>query len=203
MQNDITLFLGFGQMRFRDFIVNQAIKTNYREKILNKCDNAVISSIYTKLSDNLGYKIMDMVLCKNRQCSHQEWAKILERFAYDKSTNPKRFLEYNTERRRSYYFSENGVLYTGINGIDFEIVYPSDDKELYEKHRKFLDYAIIYYNHNVLKDKQYMMIGFNDKHRYYLCTDGKFYYTLGKGSYYKECTKRLNEYCTDLLMGLK
>lgn len=190
-------------MRFKDFIVNTAIKRNYKDKILSQSDNSVLDNVYTSISDKLGYKLLDVEKSSPIKCKNKDWERILTRYSYDNTDTPKRFLEYDVEDKTSYYFGENGLIYKGCAGKNFELVSMITKPKLYSKHSKFLDFVATYCVENQTVEKQFMLLGYNDKHRYYVCTDGKFYYKIDEQSSYQECSKNLHNHCLDLINTLE
>lgn len=189
-------------MRFRDYIVKEAITRNYKEKILSQSTNPLVDMIYSSLSTKLGYKLIFEKQESTIDVPNKEWKTILDRYAYGRDDIPKRFLIYDSDKKCSYYFGENGMIYTG-NGSNFTLAPILEHKEVYNKYGEFLSFATYYFETNKKMNKQYMLLGYNDKHRYYICTDSKFYYSLGENSKYKECTPKLNEYCYELVAKLE
>ena len=58
-------------MRFKDFMVKNAIQRNYNDKILCKSDSSVLDMVYTNIADKLGYKLVseekvDAIKCHNK-----------------------------------------------------------------------------------------------------------------------------------------
>ena len=190
-------------MRFRDYIVNTAIKRNYKSILKSNFDNLTVDNIYVTLADKFGYKINNVEKSKMPPCDNKVWEKILHRTTYDKNNDPKRFFEYDSVRKKSFYFSESGMLYTGICGVTFLQVSPITEPELYKEHEEFLNYVKTYYKTAKPNDKQYVMLGYNDKHRYYICSDKNFYYTLSDKSSYQRCSEKMNDYCYSLMTNLE
>lgn len=181
-------------MRFKDYIVNQAIERNYKDYVLLQNDNTVIDSIYSSLAKKLGFTMVDEIEVSSIKVNNK-WKNILSRYSYDKDLNPKRFLDYDTSNRRSIYFGENGKLFIG-NGATFKDLDENDD--YYKKYNDFLNFAKKYFIENKKSKKQFLLIGYDDKHFYYLGNDLKYYYKIGHNSNYNLCSDRLNKICQEM-----
>lgn len=190
-------------MRFKDYIVKTAIQRNYKDKILANSDNSLLDNIYASLANKFGYKLIDEVKESDIKCHNKDWKRILTRYSYDKSNSPKRFLEYDVEDKTSYYFSEQGMIYKGKQGTTFELVSLLAKPNIYNKYSEFLEYVRYYFSKKTESSKQYLMLGYNDKHMYYVCTDGNFYFKFSESSPYKECTERLKRECLNLIEVLE
>lgn len=180
-------------MRFKDYIVKRAIKINYdnivdSEKKLTLLDNAVLSA-----STKLGYKLLDTIKSKKSiDIPKKEWESILNRY-YGSVKSDKIYLEWDTGAHHAIYFDKQGYLYYGIDGIKYELISPIECFKLYNKHHDFLEFAKEYYKNIETIEKQYMLIGYDDKHRFYLCTDGKTYYKFTDKGSYQICTEKLQK----------
>lgn len=189
-------------MRFKDFLVSAAIIRNYNDKIKSICVNPVLDNVYATISNKLGYKLIDEEIVGSVSCPNNEWGKLVNRYAYEQTNNPKRFLAYDSNTKSSYYFGENGMIYVGIAAKEFKLVKILDNKELYNKYGDFLSFVTYYYEKNKQAKRQYLLIGYNDKHRYYIGNDSKYYYKISEKSSFKECTPKLNIICKNLISEL-
>lgn len=188
-------------MRFRDYIVNEAIERNYKEKILSQSTNPLMDMIYSSLASKLGYQLITEQQESTVKITNKDWKTLIDRYGHDKDGISKRYLEYDSDNKCSYYFGENGMIYKG-NGKEFTLVPILENKDIYNKYGEFLSFVSYYFETNKKSSKQYLLLGFNNKHRYYFCSDSKFYYTLEGSSSYKECTPKLVNYCYELISKL-
>lgn len=189
-------------MRFRDFIVNEAIERNYKEKILSQSISPLMDMIYCSLASKLGFKLITEKQESTVDIPNNDWKTWIGRYGYDNESISKQFLVYDSDNRCSYYFGENGMIYQG-NGKNFTLVPILENKEIYNKYGEFLSFVSYYFETNKKSNKQYMLLGFDDKHRYYICTDSKFYYSNGESSNFKECTPKLINFCYKLVSNLE
>ena len=189
-------------MRFKDYIINKAIKISYDRIIKNKDSKILpIDNVFVSASKKLGYKILDEEVIKNHcPCENQEWKKILERTSYKEGY---RFLEWNTEKKSSIYFNENGQLFFGVNGLRFDFISILQHNDLYEKYKDFLEFSRNYFKKAKTIKNQYLLLGIDkNDDRYYICSDNNFYKKIGDVGGYIICDDNEKEVANKYLLSL-
>ena len=187
-------------MRFKDYIVDKAIKAGYNNVFAKEPDNGKIDNAILKVAKKLGYKIFDEITTiKKYPCENKDWKKILDRYSYKTGI---RFLEWDNDTRSSIYFDENGQLFFGIGGVKFNPVSLIEHHKLYAKHKDFLNFAREYYKNIIDEKRQYLMIGIEGNNRYYICSNGKCYKKIGESNEYLDLDdyeqKIASKYLVDL-----
>lgn len=185
-------------MRFKDFIVEEALKRNYNDLIKNKSKNRLFDSIYFSLANKLGFKMLEEVQESTMKIENKEWNMWLNRYGYNTDGVVKKFLIYDQENKISYYFGEDGLLYTG-NGNVFKLMPKEQSLKVYNNYKDFLSFVIKYTKENKKMVKQFMMIGYDKNYKYYLSTDGNFYYDDYISTVRKECTSEMNDKCQEYI----
>ena len=89
-------------MRFREFIVNEALRRNYNDLIKNKSENRLFDSIYFSLANKLGFKMLEEVQESTMKIDNQNWNMMLNRYGYNKDGVVKRFLSYDKNKKSLY-----------------------------------------------------------------------------------------------------
>ena len=184
-------------MRFREFIVNEALRRNYNDLIKNKSESRLLDSIYFSLANKLGFKMLEEVQESTIKIDNQNWNMLLNRYGYNKDGIVKRFLLYDKNKKISLYFGEDGMLYSG-NGNKFTLLSKDEFVEEYNEYKDFLEFVQKYVAENKKMVKQYMMIGYDNQNRYYLSTDGFFYYDNNSFKR-RKCTPEMVQHCQNYI----
>lgn len=186
-------------MRYKDFIMKKAIKEAYNIYIQQE-KASLMGQIYVKLGNKLGYKMIDEEVIYNIKptSSNKTFITNCERYTTTCKNLNLRYLDYNMDTRMSIYFDEEGNLYQydymkykEPNG-GYCLLPREGNEKIYDKHKEFLDFAVKYYK-EVQKNKvQYLLMGYDNKHYYYLGSDGKCYYKIAPlSNNYLICTPKL------------
>ena len=184
-------------MNLQDYVVKKAIKNVYNKKVLNK-EQDVFYDLYNKLSDKLGYKLsvkktITLNDTLNIPSSLDMYIKRCEKTLFNTKM---RFLEWEKETKSSYYYTSKGEIFRTDykNGLSNDI--PKYISERYNNLMFFIKNNDIDDHYEI----EYVLIGYNDKHNFFLGNDNKHYYTL-KNDYnmFYECTDKLNIQFNDFI----
>jgi len=183
-------------MRFKDFIVTNAIKSEFN-RLHNNIEPTVVQTVYKKLAEKLGSNIIETVKVKvDCECSDKRWKDIVNR----KETNGFRYLEWNKDNQMGIYFDAKGFLYQGLSPKTLMILSPITSFDTYEKHFDFLSYACEYYKASSVTEK-YFLVGINNNKSYFINEKGEGYYKQGVGDIVR-CPPDENEIVTKYLNEL-
>ena len=178
-------------MNLQDYVVKKAIKNVYNKKVLNK-EQDVFYDLYNKLSDKLGYKLsvkktITLNDTLNIPSSLDMYIKRCETTLFNTKM---RFLEWDKETKSSYYYTSKGEIFRTDykNGLSNDI-----PTYIIDRYKKLINFVK---NNNIdyMYDIEYMMIGYDDNHNFFLGSDNKHYYT-NKNDYktFNECNESLND----------
>lgn len=194
--------------KLSDYIIQNAIKLSYKSHVENKPVDNLLTGMFQNLSDKFGYKIVSSTSDVTHLPNHLQK---LGHLPHNNSGKMVRFLDYSTTTKNCYYFDNTGNVYTYVKG-DYKtlIEVPIETFELYNQHEELLSY-VKKHGDNISKFRKnaidYVMIGYDNKHKFYLGSDNKLYYSNGasltKQVLDKSVTKNLYWYGLDILKNLK
>ena len=179
-------------MKIIDYILKTSISNNYNNKHSETFD------LFNKLSDKFGYKnVVKRTYNINKELnipsSLEMYIKRVQTTLFDQKL---RFLEWDKETKSSYYFNNSGEIFKTDykNGLSNDI--PKYISERYNNLMFFIKNNDIDDHYEI----EYVLIGYNDKHNFFLGNDNKHYYTL-KNDYnmFYECTDKLNIQFNDFI----
>lgn len=186
-------------MRYKDFVLKQAIKEAYNIYI-NNMTASKIGQIYIRLSSKLGFKVVDEAIVSNIKptSSTKNFVDKCERYKNEVNGKCYRYLDYNLSKRKTLYFDEDGNLYEydyhkyHSKESPYVFLPKEGNEDSYGTYEELLNFSKMYYKELKKNKIQYLMVGYDDKHYYYTGSDSKAYYKNSPlSTTYIECTPSL------------